>query len=200
MDLFDLIFPKFCIECKSPSKYICTNCVNKVLDGSFDEENFSIFKYKGVIKKAIVLLKYKFATDVACELIENMSSRLKVMKHHNVSLVPVPLHKFRQNWRGFNQSIILGNMITEKMNWNFLPDLILKQKNTSMQANLRRVERKTNLKDAFLINPNIDLSKIKNMKILIFDDVYTTGSTILEIKKVLKQAGFKNVYSLTIAR
>lgn len=200
MSLLDLIFPKFCIECKQPGKYICANCVKDVLDGSFDKDNFSVFKYKGVIKKAVISMKYKFSSDIAGELVENTICRLKVMKRHRITLVPVPLHKFRQNWRGFNQSVILGEIIAEKMNWDFLPNLISKIKNTNMQANLKRVDRTTNVRDAFIVNTDISKNMTKENKILIFDDVYTTGSTISEIKKVLNKSGFNNVYSLTIAR
>jgi predicted amidophosphoribosyltransferase len=107
MNLLDLLFPT-CLECGTYGKYLCDSCVEKVLDGTFDKNNFSIFKYKGVIRKAITALKYKFATDIADELVEVCLTRLKSTKFKDVLLIPIPLHRQRENWRGFSQAEILG--------------------------------------------------------------------------------------------
>lgn len=198
MNLLDLLFPKYCLECGKEGKYICKNCVSKVLDGTFDKNNFAIFKYKGVIRKTITSLKYKFATDIADELVENCVQRLKSNKFHQVTVVPIPLHRQRLNFRGFNQSEILGKKLAEKMCWKFVPDLLIRNKNTIPQVGLKGSSRRSNLSGVFsLCSPYIQYTKYN---ILIFDDVYTTGSTINEAKKVLENTGFKKIYSLTIAR
>ena len=196
--ILDLFFPKQCLECKKSGKYICDSCLEKVLDGTFDENNFSIFKYRGVIKKAIISIKYKFATDICEELVDRCVERLNAKKFHNITVIPIPLHWHRENWRGFNQSKTLGEMISKKMNWKFVPDLLIKQNENIPQAQLKIQDRKTNLSGAFTVNKNCNLD-VKS-SILLFDDVYTTGSTIKEARKVLTYAGFKNIYSLTIAR
>ncbi len=198
MNLLDIIFPKFCFECGLSGKYMCSNCVTKVLDGTFDKNNFAVFKYKGVIRKAIVSLKYKFATDIADELVGICIQRLNSSKFHNVVLVPVPLYKQRENWRGFNQSELLGQKIAEKMKWKFVPELLIRTKNTHPQVNLKGGERRKNLSGVFSVRSSY--IQYTTYNILIFDDVYTTGSTIKEARKVLEKAGFKNIYSLTIAR
>lgn len=196
--ILDFLFPKLCLECKKEGKYICDNCIEKVLDGTFDENNFSIFKYKGVIKKAIVSIKYKFATDIANELVEVCVKRLKSNKFHNVTLVPVPLFWQRENWRGFNQTEVIGEKIAMEMSWNYVSSLLIRTKKTEPQVNLKGLSRRSNLTNVFAVNPNYVLST--NSSVLIFDDVFTTGSTIKEIKKVLNEVGFKKIYSLTIAR
>lgn len=198
MNLLDFIFPKSCLECGKSGKYLCDSCVNKVLNGTFDQNNFAVFKYRGVIRKAIISLKYKFAYDIADELVEITVKRLKSEKYHGVALVPIPLHWRRENLRGFNQSEILGKKIAEKMNWKFIPDLLVRNKNTKPQVGLKGFARHQNLSGVFSINQNYVLST--KYSVLLFDDVYTTGSTIKEAKKILQKAGFNKVYSLTVAR
>lgn len=198
MNLLDLLFPKSCLECGREGRYICDKCLNRVLDGTFDKNNFAIFKYKGVIRKAIVAIKYKFATDITDELVEISLKRLKSFKFHDICLAPIPLHIRRENWRGFNQSEILGKRLAEKMKWKFVPDLLIRQKKTAQQAELKGTSRKQNILGAFSVSSNFKLDK--DYPILLFDDVYTTGSTINEARKVLVSAGFRKIYSLTIAR
>lgn len=204
MNLLDFIFPKFCLECKKSGKYICLDCVSKVLDGTFDQNNFAVFKYRGVIRKAIISLKYKFAYDIADELVEESIKRLKLKKYHKVVLVPIPLHQRRENFRGFNQSEILAKKIAEKMNWKFIPDFLIRNKNTKPQVGLKGISRRANLSGVFSVrSPYIQYTKRLHHSvgnILIFDDVYTTGSTIKEAKKALETAGFTKIYSLTVAR
>lgn len=197
MNLLDLLFPKNCLECKKEGKYLCEDCVDKVLDGNFDKNNFAIFKYRGVIRNAITTLKYKFATDIADELVNVCIKRLKSNKFRKACLVPIPLHKQRENWRGFNQAEILGEKLANKLNWQFVPDLLIRNKNTISQVGLKGLSRRQNLSGVFSFNSSY---LVRHLSILLFDDVYTTGSTINEAKKVLENYGFKKIYSLTIAR
>jgi competence protein ComFC len=199
--ILDFLFPKTCLECKKEGVYICKSCQEKVLSGNFDQNNFSIFKYRGVVKKAIIALKYKFATDVLDELVDICIQKLNSKSYHNILLIPIPLHWQKENSRGFNQSRILGEEIAKKMSWSFNPDLLLRPKPTKSQSTLSKDLRKTNIYNAFILNPEYKPTKdILNCNILLFDDVYTTGSTIREAKKTLNYEGFKNIYSLTIAR
>jgi ComF family protein len=116
----------------------------------------------------------------------------------NPILVPIPLYRSRQNWRGFNQSELIGEKLAKQLGWKFVPDLLIRNKNTIPQVGLRGSVRRSNLSGVFSVNPDCVLSTLYS--VLLFDDVFTTGSTIDEAKKVLKVAGFKNIKSLTIAR
>lgn len=224
MGILDLIFPKNCLECKSGGGYICDDCLEKVrlarsvcvycgvysffgkthdnckrkhsLDGVY-----SIWKYDGVIRKGVIALKYKFANEVSKEIAIKAKKELKKLKifPKNSILVPIPLHKKRENWRGYNQAGEIGKLIAKDLNWKFIPDLLIRKTSTKPQVGLKGEERKQNVKDIFEINSKY---KIRNFKkqIIIFDDVYTTGSTLKEAALVLKKEGFKNVIGLTIAR
>ncbi|PIU28820.1 hypothetical protein COT08_00355 [Candidatus Woesebacteria bacterium CG07_land_8_20_14_0_80_44_9] len=201
MGLLDLLFPKKCLECGQTGKYICGNCLKKVPPGGWiNKETYSCFKYGGVIRKAIIALKYKYSAEIAGELAEICVKNL--ISNHFISgyraLVPIPLHWYRQNFRGFNQAEIIGEKIAKKMGWRFIPELLIKTKSTKSQVELKGPDRRKNLSGVFSLNPGILVSKYPS--IILFDDVYTTGSTLSEAAKVLRRAGVKNVWGLTIAR
>ncbi|WKZ25380.1 MAG: ComF family protein [bacterium] len=187
--------------CNFKGKYICESCFNKVPKGGLRNGNYSIFTYTGIVRKAIISLKYKFAFDIADELTEISLKNLKTFEQpKNIVLLPIPLHFRRENWRGFNQSEIIGEKLAKATGWKYVSDLLVRNKNTQPQVGLKGLARHQNLEDVFILNKNYEISKIINKKIIIFDDVYTTGSTIKEAKKVLINAGFKKVFSLTVAR
>ena len=200
MNLLDLLFPKKCLECGKEGKYICNDCYSRVSPCGMNGSNYSIFKYEGVIRKAIISLKYKFTTDLADELSETIHQRLMAKGQwlKKTTLVPIPLYKTRENWRGFNQSEVIGEKLAKAMNWKYVSDLLIRNKNTVPQVGLKGSARRNNLSGVFSVNPNYVLCT--KYSVLLFDDVYTTGSTIKEAKKVLEFAGFKNIKSLTIAR
>ncbi len=126
----------------------------------------------------------------------------KFVNQKNVVLIPVPLHWQRKNWRGFNQAELLGKMIANKLGISYIPNLLLRIKNTKTQTLLKKEERLLNIKGAFSINKKFSTNSLLscNPNILLFDDVWTTGSTMKESAKVLKKQGFLKVWGLTLAR
>lgn len=134
-------------------------------------------------------------------------------------IVPVPLHKRRLRWRGFNQSELLADYISENlalgMKIPVLGDILIRKKHTLPQMKVRKYsERKENIRDAFVLNPNchpnankgstLATAKVEPLlqgqKILLVDDIATTGATLNECAKVLKNAGAKKVFGLVLAR
>lgn len=201
MDLISLIFPKKCLECGKSGRYICEDCLTKVPPGGWiGKEVYSVWKYEGVIKKAIIALKYKYVTEVVEELTSYLVTSLKTRRLvPNVScLIPVPLHWHRQNFRGFNQSEEVGKRLAREMGWKFIPNLLVRKKATVPQVQLKGSARRQNLKGIFAISPSVLISQYPN--IVLFDDVATTGSTLSEAMKVLRNAGAQKVWGLTIAR
>jgi len=160
---------------------------------------YTIFKYEGVIRKAIISLKYKYSTDIAEELATHLT---RVLKRENINLdeaclVPIPLHWYRYNFRGFNQSEVVGRLIAKKMDWKFIPDLLIRNKSTVPQVQLTGSARRKNLRGAFVLNP---VCVLHSTYYILFDDVLTTGSTLLEASKVLRAGGAKRILCLTIAK
>jgi len=228
MALVDLIFPKKCLECGRNDKYICNSCIRKVgfskliccecdkasVDGfthikckkalSFDG-TFSIWKYDGVVRKSIIKLKYNFAFEIADELAD-IGGRFLISKFNalpkNSILVPVPLHSKRKNWRGFNQADNMGEIIADKVGWKYARNLLVRKRMNTPQVELSGSQRRNNMLGIFDFNKDYlsVLEKAKNYSLIVFDDVWTTGSTLKEAAKVLKRKGFSNVWGLTIAR
>ena len=226
MSILDFVFPKTCLECKKEGKYVCLDCVAKVpvlksvcpycekpsIDGlthvkcqrKYGLDGLtSIWDYEGVIRKAILALKFKYSTEVGKELANLYAQYLvtgsdPVNRAKNMTLIPIPLHWHRENVRGFNQSEEIGKLVAKEMGWGFVPDLLIKKKSTTSQVQLSVEKRKENLQGVFAVNPNYVLSTVHS--VLLFDDVFTTGSTLKEAAKVLKHAGVEKVWGLTIAR
>lgn len=203
MDLINFLFPRKCLGCKSTKNYICSTCLQKVKEGKILNEKdfkiYSLFRYEGVIRKAIISLKYKFATDISDELSNvcvNKLKEFKFLKNRNFTLIPIPLYIKRENWRGFNQTEVIGEKIALKIKWKFSKDLLIRLKNTNSQVGLVKNERTKNLFNAFVVNKNTKLSK--KLNIILFDDVYTTGSTINEAVKALKSFGYNKITCLVI--
>jgi ComF family protein len=231
MDLLSLVFPKKCLECGRGGKHICSFCLNKVtfikpvcpecLRPSIDgfthtgckrpqglDGLICPWKYEGVVRKAILALKYKFAYVIASELSESLSeflaknSFLPTTYNQQLTtiLVPVPLHWRRENWRGFNQSEEVGKLIAKKIGWKFIPDFLVRKKATIPQAELNREERLENIRGIFSCNSRYSQLTTNNLQLVLFDDVWTTGSTLKEACKVLKRKGIEKVCGVTIAR
>lgn len=228
--LKNLLFPKICLGCGKWGEYLCSDCLNfiKVCDTRIcpvcQKPSFaglthfscqrswsldgltSIFVYKGIIKRAITKLKYNFVTDLK-EIILDLflsfcgedKALTKFISQENVFLVPVPLFWQRQNWRGFNQSELLGEIMAKKLGIGFLPKLLLRSKNTSPQARLEKKKREENVLGTFKFNSKLNINFI-SLRVVLFDDVWTTGATIRECTKVLKRKGIREVWGLTLAR
>lgn len=153
--------------------------------------------YEGVTRKAILALKYRFIYSVAEEIVNSLNFFDTPFNNHTVVL-PIPLHIRRERWRGFNQAEILGKFIAKKYNWEFKNDVLMRLENTIPQVKLGRAERVRNIRGKFAVNTGFipDSNKIY----VIFDDVWTTGSTISEACKELKKAGAKTVWGMSAAK
>ncbi len=225
MDLLDLIFPKKCFACGKTGLYICDDCLSSVrkarpicfycrkpsIDGMTHskckkklglDHFYSIWIYEGVIRKAILQLKYRYTSDLASSLCDKVLSKIKennMVLTKDALLVPIPLHGSRKKWRGFNQSEITGQKLAKHFSYYFVPDLLLRTRNSIPQANLKKAERIKNIRGVFSFNSKYEDLK-RNFNIIIFDDVATTGSTLKEAVKVLKHKKFEHVSIFSIAR
>lgn len=222
MDLLDIIFPINCLECGKKGRYLCGLCLAKAgrarlfcLECHKPSTNgithprcrkkysidfaYSPWDYGGVVRKAILKLKYNYAYMIAEELAEGLVKKIESgtpTLPTNALLIPIPLNRLRQNWRGFNQAERVGKLISERFGWCYNPNLLVRIRKTAPQTELKGVKRTKNILGAFSVIPK---SKIYNSTYILFDDVLTTGSTLKEACKVLKRRGVKVVCGLTIA-
>lgn len=207
----DLIFPPICGFCgKVDIKYICRDCfkivnsiaVNKV-DNYYNKyftKHLYIFKYEEIIREKIIDYKFEgkgYLYRTFAEAILMNKENIEFIKQYDL-LVPIPIHKKRKRQRGYNQSELIAKVIVDEIkNIKLQTNILKKDKNIAPQSTLRKKDREKNIKDVYGI---INSEKIKNKKILLLDDIFTTGSTANECSKVLVEAGCKEIGIITIAK
>ena len=213
--LLDLLFPKQCLNCQRETDYLCPDCFSlleisgfhqKYRTESFSDLYFALSYQNPLIKNLIKLFKYEpFIKELAKTLSSTIIAHFQLLDNpppflkegSGFVLIPVPLDKKKERWRGFNQAEELGREIAKFLKIPLLTGCLIKTKETIPQVELSDEERKENIKGAFSVrNDNL----IKNKKIILIDDVYTTGSTIIEAARVLKKAGVKKVIGVVVAR
>lgn len=219
--LLDTIFPVYCIACGKSGKNLCMECISTAPSAERETDRwiFPMFDYRHPpIKKAIWLLKYKgkksLAKDFAEFLYRNMLQELadlKVMENFKEAiLVPLPIDKSRKRERGFNQSELLCDMLIKldlaaqaggSANFKLDKNILVKIKDTGHQARIEnRTARLKNIVGSFAIsNEKINSGELMGRNIILIDDVTTTGATLTEAKKILKQFGARKVIAFTVA-
>lgn len=199
----DLLFPIKCIGCsKEFEKYICDKCIHKIplkeakLSLPYIDNVYSATDYNGkIISRAIKEMKYGFVKDLAEPLSKILIRYIykNKLNYNQYIIVPIPLHKKRLNWRGFNQSELLAQNISKYFNWP-IKNLLIKIKHIKPQAQIEDLKlRKENIKDSFRVVGR------PSQNILLIDDVLTTGSTLIACAKILKEKGAKSITVITLA-
>ncbi len=194
---FHAIGAPFCACCGIPfdplaqSMATCAAC--REHPPTFDAAR-SAGKYADELRRAIHLFKYDgvraLATPLAAFIADTITLPLAID-----CLCPVPLHPARERMRGYNQSGLLAEELGQQWNLPVEPALLSRILNTTPQMQLPADERKRNMRGAFTAAP-----ATQGRSIGLVDDVYTTGSTLLECSRVLKHAGARCVLVITIAR
>lgn len=165
----------------------------------------SFFRYDGAVRKAVKSIKYRYVSDLAREfisLIPLSSSNLPSIIYDQRSiLVPIPLHPSRYRHRGFNQAEVLGKLLAARLDIPMRADMIRRVKETLPQVEMKdRKKRLVNMEGVFGLNisSNSGISGVGTVSL--FDDVFTTGATMRSAAHVLKRAGAKFVWAVTMAR
>ncbi len=168
---------------------VCGQCLKKA-PPFFRVLNYGL--YEGALSDAINHLKFSGVKRLA----KPLGSLLFVFDSSGFDgIMPVPLSIRSLRERGFNQSLLISRVISKKLNVPLLMDNLWKIKETPPQIGLSARERLLNLKNAFQVKGNI-----QGLRLLLVDDVMTTGTTVTECSKVLMRAGAKEVTVLTLAR
>lgn len=192
----DLLFPKRCVGCGRIGRYFCFDCRKMIRYIDHAAQPIHFFHYEGVIQKAIKALKYRYVSDLAIEFV-SLIPPLTIAKAD--MLIPIPLHPVRLRERGYNQAEVLGTLIAKKLGIPMRTDILKRVKKTTPQVEMKkRSERLKNMEGVFAIHNSSFI--IHNSRILLFDDVYTTGATIRSAAKVLIRNGATSVWTMTMAR
>lgn len=162
----------------------------------------AVFDYSGAIRSAIHKLKYDGKTALAAplagfliEFLQTSSTRCCEIDEIDL-ITTVPLHRWRQWRRGFNQSELLSREVGRHLK-KPSREVLRRTRLTPPQVEMSREERLQNVRNVFATRENCDL---KGATILLIDDVYTTGATLKECAQVLKNAGAQKIFALTLAR
>lgn len=220
----DLIYPPFCCSCgKGGDSYLCAKCIEEIrfIDhqhcrtcGTPTEKTTcpecegreyaferaaSVGVYEGALTKAIHTFKYDNRIALADRLAELMAMGYANARFpERVDLViPVPVHRSRLVERGFNQAEELAVRFCRLKRLPYRKDVLIKKKKTPHQVELSQEMRYSNVKNVFAVRNS---ETVRGKRILLIDDVFTTGSTLSESAQVLMDAGAAGVYVYTLAR
>lgn len=208
----ELFFPKFCVSCGHFFSFLCENCYEEIeffklplevnLNPCYLDQVIVMGKYQPPLSNLIKTLKYQGVAEIA-QVLGRML--WQCCNFPDIDLVSaVPIHFWRQRERDFNQSELIARELVTQINHQSIIylNLLKKNKNTQHQAaSQSKKQRLTQQVNTFVLNQEIKgIEKlIYNQRILLVDDVITTGATLNECARILKQAGAKKVYALTIA-
>jgi len=157
----------------------------------------SALAYKDSVTGLVLRLKYNSEGDVARFVAPLLAEAVKKYKMEADVIVPVPLAMKRRKERGYNQADLIAEELSKLINVPVVDDFIIRTKDTKAQKKMTLEQRQENIHGAFEIKP--PYSKIKNKRVLLIDDVFTTGTTVDECARVMKKGKPKSVEVLTIA-
>ena len=192
-----------CIGCKRPAVEgnTCINCRN---DFSVSRLFVAADYNNKLIEKALKLVKYGFIKDLSEQLTaiaKIYTDNLFSQDNFNVFagsplLIPVPLHKKRLNWRGFNQSEIFAEKIAAKHGLELGLNILVRTKSRTPQADIKnRESRIINIAGSFKC-----LNELQGRNVILIDDICTTGATLNECAKALAEKGAGTISALVVAR
>ena len=210
--ILDIFYPQMCGICEKESRNsLCYKCRKKLQkEFQFTQkysknqnflEQYYLFQYKNLIRNLILEMKFQKKSYIYKTIeyfLRKNEKHLEKLKKYDIIIV-VPLSWKRKLKRGYNQSLLIAKIISNISQVKIENKILYKTKNIVPQSTLNKKERKENIKGAFKIK---NIEKIKNKKILIIDDIYTTGSTLNECSKLLVKSGIKkeNIGVLTLAK
>lgn len=203
INLLDWIYKKKCYICKSSkeSSKLCTNCYNEMNHLLYQHQSelngikiFCCGEYSNNLQKIIRGLKYHNQKDLAYFQAKFMYEYWKEISKDNTSfqVIPVPLFKEKEKSRKYNHMVLVAEEFCKLTGYTINTNLVKRIKNTKPQYNLNRVQRMENLKNAFNVNPK----ESTNDKILLIDDICTTGTTFENIINELQKYNINDIVCL----
>ena len=218
-DLLQLFYPPICLGCQTTIEHqselqiLCEDCLQSLkkvpknyireevigrLNPCYLDTMVTIFEFDQTVQTLIHEIKYRKARKLASRLASYAYKQLDVTlpwKRGDL-VIPVPLFRVREKERGFNQSSAIAQGFFPDSNFTHQNQIVLRVKSTVSQTELNRDERLKNVHQAFTVSRP---DSVRDKNIVLVDDVITTGATINECARVLKEAGAGNIWGLTLA-
>lgn len=210
--ILDAFYPQMCGICgKSHKNSLCYNCRKQLqkefkfsqnyFKNKFFIEQYYFFEYKNLVRSLILEMKFNkkpYIYKTFQYFFEKNEKNLEKLKKYDIMIV-VPLSSKRKRLRGYNQSQLIAEIISNILQIKIQNKILFKTKNILPQSTLNKEQRKTNIKGVFKAK---NIEQIKTKKILLVDDIYTTGSTLNECSRILVEKGIKkeNIGVLTLAK
>jgi ComF family protein len=156
----------------------------------------SLFPFQGLLREALHGFKYEQRFDLTRFFVSHLEGEAIAMGPFDI-IVPVPLHPKRLRERGFNQAALIAHPLAKKLRCKYDVDVLVRTEEVGPQVGRELKDRLKAVKGIFIV---ADHRKVKDKRVLLIDDVLTTGATANECARVLKKAGASRVDVLTIAR
>src|SRR6266403_3479940 len=196
------IVAPFCGKCSEPFEgaitgtFICANCAHRTIH--FDAA-VAAYRSRGIVRQIVHDFKYGHQIHLRHLVTRWLAAALddpRLRGRRFDVIIPVPLHPARKRERGFNQASLLAELLNAQISIQSKP-LLERIRYTTTQTALDRTERMENLHNAFRLRKNVN---VRGLRVLLIDDVLTTGSTLNECARILKDAGAISVHAATAAR
>lgn len=207
--LLDLIFPISCQSCGKESEWLCQQCFEDLKLSLVDRGKVQKVKYfeklwvvtdynQELLSNILHIFKYKYVEGIGIFLSRILEDFLKDENKIKFDyVVPVPLSRKRILIRGYNQSEIMAQHISRQLDWKINTTGLIRKIHTHSQVGLNSQQRLKNVRNIFEVRNKEDFL---NKRILLVDDVITTGATMRECARILKKSGAREIHGIVILR
>lgn len=211
--ILSVFFPFRCHVCRDNCDFgnvLCHKCLEKlkssihapqkVDDTTCDFSVYTMSSYTDFTSDIVKIIKYKPSkklAEILGKICCDKASLTDFIKPDDI-IIPVPMHEKRMRERGFNQASVLAETYAEFASSNFSP-AVIRCRFTKPQASCNEVERMTNLDNAFVLAPDLIKSAFKGKRLIVVDDVATTGSTLKKSIEPLRILGAKEIIALVVS-
>ena len=211
--LISVFFPFRCHVCKKNCDFgivLCDECKDKleksihnpeeVKDTNCDFPVFTMSSYNDFTSDIVKIIKYKPSKKLA-EILASVcykQAQLNDFFKKDDIIIPVPMHEKRLEERGFNQASIIAEIYAQKVGCHFSHS-VTRSRFTKPQASCNESERATNLDNAFILAPDLIKNLFKDKRLIVVDDIATTGTTLKKCVESLKELGAKNIIALVVS-
>ena len=210
--ILNILYPPVCGFCnKLNNNWLCCNCLNKInylkisniedyqSTNFYFKQHFYLFIYDDEIRKQLINYKFNEKSYLYKTFSQLFKSNFKFKKFlsNYDCILSVPIHKKRMHSRGYNQSELIAKDIARYFGKPYYGDVLLKTENIIAQSTLSKEARQVNVTNVFSVQNH---EKIINKKIIVLDDIFTTGATTNECAKMLINSGAAEVGIVTIAK